>query len=220
MPDFADNASEGICDHRTRQHRREQSREQCTDGKADDEPPQRGLDRREEFGFGDHGHERPARKRQRRQCDLIGRAVEREPAAPRIFRALVARLVHRHARQRQHIDATVGGMQLVGVLVGGRDQFTAVIEDERRARPSDLEQRVLILDARGEVRTWSSTEVWSTEWFGQILLSNNINILAHCQIPPSQGGPKNGERSLRPFNGQLNSVLSPITLEVRRTQDP
>src|SRR6202008_2553502 len=30
---------------------------------------------------------------------------------------------------------------------------------------------------------------------------------------------KKGERSLRPFNGQLNSVLSPITLEVRRTQD-
>jgi hypothetical protein len=26
--------------------------------------------------------------------------------------------------------------------------------------------------------------------FGQILLSNNINILAHCQIPPCQGGPK------------------------------
>jgi hypothetical protein len=26
--------------------------------------------------------------------------------------------------------------------------------------------------------------------FGQILLFNNINILAHCQIPPSQGGPK------------------------------
>ena len=141
MADFADDAGERRGDHRTRQHRREQRGKQRADGKTDDEPPQRGFDRTKEFSLGNHGRERPAGKWQRRQRDLIGRAIEGEPPPPGFLAALVAGLRQRHPRQRQHRRLAVRGMQLVGVLVGRCDQFAAAVEDEGRSGASDLELR-------------------------------------------------------------------------------
>ena len=54
---LADHTRERGCDHRTCQHRRRKRCQQGADGQSDDEVPQGGLDRPEEFGFGNDGRE-------------------------------------------------------------------------------------------------------------------------------------------------------------------
>ncbi len=141
MAKLADDARQRRGNDGTRQHRRGQRREHGTDGKAEDQAPQRRLDRPEKFGLRNHGRERPAGKRQRRQRDLVGSAARGEPASPGLLAAGLACLVERCARQRQQRRVAARRMEFVGRLVRRRDEFSAIIDDERSPRSPDLELR-------------------------------------------------------------------------------
>ena len=106
MPDLADHLDQRRGDQALGEPRRQQPGKHDQHRKPNQQLPDRHLHRAEKFRFRHHRHQRPARKRDRRQHRLIGLAVPRHLAMQRLALARIvgaagaADRLHRDRKQR------------------------------------------------------------------------------------------------------------------------
>ena len=151
MPDLAHHLDQGCCDQALGEPRRQQPCKHDQHRKADQQIPDRHLHRPEKFRFRHHRHQRPARKRNRRQHRLIGLAVPRHLVLNGCaFAGFVgaAGVLDRFDRDRKQRMIGFQRHHLVGVRIGCGDHLAVPLEDEGAGRFSDRELRQEIRDPR------------------------------------------------------------------------
>ena len=144
-----DHLDQGRSDQALGEPCRQQPGKDDQDRKTDQQFPDRHLHRSKKFRLRHDRHQRPARKRNRRQHRLIGLSVPRHLGVKRlaftgIVGAGVLDRIHRDGKQRMI------GLQrhhLVGVRIGRGDNLAVPLEDERAGRFSDGKLRQEIRDA-------------------------------------------------------------------------
>ena len=150
MPDLVDHLDQGCGDQALGEPCRQKPGKDDQDREANQQFPDRHLHRSEKFRLGHDSHQRPARKRNRRQYRLIRLSVPRHLGVKRLaFTGVVgAGVLDRIDRDRKQRMIGLQRHHLVGVRIGRGDDLAVSFEDEGARRLSDRELRQEIRDAR------------------------------------------------------------------------